>query len=141
MFTVLLVDDNQDHRFLTKRALKPLETEGRLRVMTAEDGEEAYRMLKDGISPGLVLLDIKMPRRDGFTLLQDVRGDPGMRELRVVMFSSSENRADVERARQLGADDYVTKPLDAREFQDKVRTTVVAWLDRSENREGYEQAT
>ena len=141
MFTVLLVDDNQDHRFLTKRALRPLENEGRLRVLTAEDGEEAYRMLKDGIAPGLVLLDIKMPRRDGFTLLQDVRADASMKELRVAMFSSSENRADIERARQLGADEYVTKPLDAREFQDKVRATVVAWLQRSEKREGSSQGT
>lgn len=138
---MLLVDDNQDHRFLTKRALKPLENEGRLRVLTAEDGEDAYKMLKEGIAPALVLLDIKMPRRDGFTLLQDVRADPGMKGLLVVMFSSSENRADVERARQLGADDYVTKPLDAREFQEKVRATVVAWLTRSEKREGSDQGT
>jgi CheY-like chemotaxis protein len=129
MFTVLLVDDNQDHRFLTKRALKPLENEGRLRVLTAEDGEEAYTMLREGISPGLLLLDIKMPRRDGFTLLQDVRADAAMRDLRVVMFSSSENRADIERAKALGADDYQTKPLDARDFQEKVRVVVGTWLN------------
>ena len=133
-FTVLLVDDNFDHRFLTKRALKPLETDGKLRVLTAEDGEEAFQLLRTGLAPGLVLLDIKMPRRDGFELLTEIRSDPTMATLRVVMFSSSENRVDVERARQLGADDYVTKPLDAREFQAKVHETVLQWLARAGDR-------
>lgn len=127
-FTVLLVDDNLDHRYLTRRALRPLEAERRLVVEVAEDGEAALTRLKRGLVPGLVLLDIKMPRRDGFQLLQDIRSDPTMTGLRVVMFTSSENRTDVERARTLGADDYVTKPLDALAFQEKVRDTVLAWL-------------
>lgn len=134
MFTVLLVDDNFDHRFLTRRALKPLEGEGRLRVVVAEDGEDAWAKLGTGLSPGLVLLDIKMPRRDGFELLADIRKHPDMSGMRVVMFSSSENRLDVERARELGADEYVTKPLDAREFQEKVRETIDRWLARAEER-------
>ena len=129
-FTVLLVDDNFDHRFLTRRALKPLESEGKLAVIVAEDGEEAWGKLADGLSPNLVLLDIKMPRRDGFELLRDIRKTEALAKLRVVMFTSSENRLDVDRARELGADDYVTKPLDAREFQQKVRETVASWLAR-----------
>ena len=129
-FKVLLVDDNFDHRFLTKRALKPLVDEGKLEVVVAEDGEAAWTSLAGGLTPNLVLLDIKMPRRDGFELLRDIRGAPALKKLRVVMLTSSENRLDVERARELGADDYVTKPLDAREFQAKVRETVVAWLAR-----------
>lgn len=134
MFTVLLVDDNPDHRFLTRRALKPLEAEGKLRVVVAEDGEDAWQKLLTGLTPGLVLLDIKMPRRDGFELLGDIRRHSEMSRMRVVMFSSSENRLDIERARELGADEYVTKPLDAREFQEKVRETIRAWLARAEER-------
>lgn len=133
-FTVLLVDDNFDHRFLTKRALKPLVDEGKLAVVVAEDGEEAWTRLAGGLAPSLVLLDIKMPRRDGFELLRDIRGDAALAKLRVVMFTSSENRLDVDRARELGADDYVTKPLDAREFQAKVRETVAAWAARDDHR-------
>jgi len=133
-FTVLLVDDNFDHRFLTRRALKPLETEGKLSVVVAEDGEAAWTQLAGGLAPSLVLLDIKMPRRDGFELLRDIRAEPSLAKLRVVMFTSSENRVDVERARALGADDYVTKPLDARDFQAKVREMVAAWLARAEQR-------
>ena len=131
MFTVLLVDDNPDHRFLTRRALKALEGEGKLRVIVAEDGEDAWAKLQTGLAPGLVLLDIKMPRRDGFELLGDIRGHPEMSGMRVVMFSSSENKADIERARALGADEYQTKPLDAREFQEKVRQVVGGWLARA----------
>lgn len=132
MFTVLLVDDNFDHRFLTRRALKPLETEGRIRVVVAEDGEDAWEKLRTGLAPGLVLLDIKMPRKDGFELLAGIRADERMGSMRVVMFSSSENKRDVDRAHALGADEYVTKPLDAREFQEKVQQTVTAWLARAE---------
>lgn len=134
MFTVLLVDDNFDHRFLTKRALKPLVDEGKLRVVVAEDGESAWSQLAGGLVPSLVLLDIKMPRRDGFELLRDIRGSHPLAKLPVVMFTSSENRLDVDRARELGADDYVTKPLDAREFQTKVRETVAGWLARDGHR-------
>jgi CheY-like chemotaxis protein len=130
MFTVLLVDDNFDHRFLTKRALKPLEGEGKLRVVVADDGESALQQLAGGLTPSLVLLDIKMPRRDGFEVLSEIRHAAATAKLPVVMFTSSEARSDVERARSLGADDYVTKPLDAREFQDKVRALVAAWLAR-----------
>lgn len=134
MFTVLLVDDNLDHRFLTKRALKPLEAEGRIRVVVAEDGEDAWAQLEGGLPAALVLLDIKMPRRDGFELLRDIRANATMKGLRVVMFTSSENRTDLERARALGADDYVTKPLDATDFQAKVRETVASWLARAGQR-------
>jgi two-component system, chemotaxis family, response regulator Rcp1 len=129
-FTVLLVDDNFDHRFLTKRALKPLEGDGKLRVVVAEDGEAALQQLAGGLAPSLVLLDIKMPRRDGFEVLTEIRAGAGTAKLPVVMFTSSEARSDVERARSLGADDYVTKPLDAREFQEKVRALVAGWLAR-----------
>lgn len=128
-FTLLLVDDNLDHRFLTRRALRPLEREGRLAVHVAEDGETALARLREGLSPGLVLLDIKMPRLDGFEVLAQIRGDTMLASLPVVMFTSSENRVDVERARSLGANDYVTKPLDARHFQDKVLQVVTAWVE------------
>ncbi len=122
------MDDNFDHRFLTKRALKPLEEAGQLRIIIAEDGESALERLEAGLVPSLVLLDIKMPRRDGFEVLSALRASATTRALPVVMFTSSENRTDVERALELGADDYVTKPLDAREFQEKVRALVSAWL-------------
>lgn len=135
---VLLVDDNPDHRFLTRRALKPLEATLALEVAVAEDGEEALRLALAAATPGLVLLDIKMPRLDGFQVLGALRADARTARLPVVMFTSSENRADVERARSLGADDYVTKPLDAQAFQEKVRQVVSLWAARARERSAGE---
>lgn len=129
-FIILLVDDNFDHRFLTKRALRPLEAEGTVVVHIAEDGEVALARLREGLMPDLVLLDIKMPHLDGFEVLAELRGQPSTARLPVVMLTSSENKTDIERARSLGADDYMTKPLDPREFQENVRGLVVAWLKK-----------
>lgn len=129
-FHVLVVDDNFDHRFLTRRALKPLEAEGKVTVHVAEDGESALDRLRAGPALDLVLLDIKMPRRDGFEVLSDLRQDPATARLPVVMFTSSENKNDVARALSLGASDYLTKPLDAHEFQEKVKALVLLWLAR-----------
>ena len=119
---VLVVDDNPDHRFLTKRALAPLEMD----VDMASGGEEALRRCTtEGVQlPDLVLLDIKMPGLDGFEVLRRLRATPATRRVRVVVFSSSENAQDVARATEAGADGFVTKPLDARAFIDVVRETV-----------------
>ena len=130
-FTVLLVDDNPDHQFLTRRALRPLEKEGVLAVEVATDGEQALERAL-AAPPDLVLLDIKMPRRDGFDVLAHLRDDPRTARLRVVMFTSSENAADIRRAQGLGADGYVTKPLDPQAFARAVRETVEAWLARAD---------
>lgn len=116
-FKVLVVDDNADHRFLVKRALRALDVE----VAFAEDGQQGLEAARAN-APDLVLLDVKMPLVDGFEVLRRLRAD-GV-ATRIVMFSSSENAQDQDRATALGADGFVTKPLDASAFQDCVRETV-----------------
>lgn len=129
---VLLVDDNDDHRFLSRRALAALPPERRVALTLAPDGDEALaRCRAPGPLPDLVLLDIKMPRRDGFEVLAALRADPATRGLPVVMFTSSENGGDVARAKSLGADDYVTKPLDPRAFGEAVRALVDRWREEA----------
>ena len=130
-FKVLLVDDNEDHRFLATRSLRALRPEVDVEVAVAADGEEALERLAEGELPDLVLLDIKMPRRDGFEVLEALRGEARTRGLRVVMMTSSENAADVARARALGADDYVTKAMDPREVRESVHAIVRRWAARS----------
>lgn len=131
---VLLVDDNEDHRFLAKRALAALPPERRVELSVARDGDEGLERARAGPRPDLVLLDIKMPRRDGFEVLAELRAAARTRDLLVVMFSSSENDSDVERARRLGADDYVTKPLDARSFGEAVRGILLRWGEEARRR-------
>lgn len=131
---VLLVDDNDDHRFLARRALAALPPERRVELSVARDGEEGLERCRAPPRPDLVLLDIKMPRRDGFEVLAALREAPETRGLLVVMLSSSENGNDVERARGLGADDYVTKPLDARAFGETVRGILLRWGEEARRR-------
>lgn len=123
---VLVVDDNPDHRFLTKRALAPLAS---VEVLMASGGEEALARANDeqGGRPDFVLLDIKMPGMDGFEVLRRLREAGPTRDLPIVLFSSSENELDRARAKRLGANGFITKPLDARAFIDVVRGTVEAW--------------
>ena len=131
---VLVVDDNDDHRFLTRRVLG---REEGLVLLFAADGEEGLAACRAGSPrPDLVLLDIKMPRKDGFEVLAALRSDPRTRSLPVVMFTSSENGGDVARATSLGADDYVTKPLDARAFGDAVRGIRARWKEEALRRRG-----
>lgn len=128
---VLLVDDNEDHRFLARRALAALRGELPVEVETAGGGDEAIaRLLHAAPLPDLVLLDIKMPLRDGFDVLRALRADPRTRELPVVMMTSSENAADVARARELGANDYVTKPMDPAAFRQTLHALARAWSAR-----------
>lgn len=132
---ILLVDDNEDHRFLTKRALAALRDELPVEPEVARDGQEALDRLlgpQDDALPDLVLLDIKMPRKDGFEVLEALRANPRTRGLHVVMMTSSENAADVARATALGADGYLTKAMDPAAFRVAIHTLVRQQAARKE---------
>ncbi len=106
-FTILLVDDNE---VIQAACGSHLESEG-YRVATADDGYEALRKI-DEIVPDLVLLDVMMPGMNGFQVLERVRVDHTPDELPVIMTTAKDQNPDVVRAFELGANDYVTKPLD-----------------------------
>ena len=122
---VLVVDDNEDHRFLTRRALAPLRD--RVEVALAEDGPAALAAIAKQ-APDVVLLDVKMPGMDGFEVLRRIREDARTRTLPVVLFTSSDNEDDQARAASLGASGFVTKPLDPATFGRVVRGTLEAYL-------------
>jgi CheY-like chemotaxis protein len=129
-FRVLVVDDNPDHRFLTQRALAPLRQSLGVEVALAEGGLEAVASAR-AVRPDLVLVDVKMPGIDGFETLVRIRAALQPKPPRVVMLTSSENAADKARAAALGADGFVTKPIDAKGFASVVRATVEEWVARS----------
>lgn len=128
-FQVLVVDDNPDHRFLTQRALVPLRATLGVHVRVAAGGLEALASAARD-RPDLVLVDVKMPGLDGFEVLVRLRAALQPRPPRVIMLTSSENAADEARAAALGADGFVTKPIDAKDFARVVRSTVEAWAAR-----------
>jgi CheY-like chemotaxis protein len=106
---ILLVEDNRDEVELLRRAFRKLGSESELAV--AEDGEEAAALLSGGGPlPELVILDLKMPRRSGLELLGWMRSKPELARVAVVIFSASEEREDIERAKALGVVSYLVKP-------------------------------
>lgn len=120
---ILLAEDNEDHVLLTKRAFRMA---GLLNpVVTVQNGEEAIAYLKgegkfanrsEYPLPTLLLLDLKMPRKNGFEVLEWLRTQPELSSLRVVVLTTSDRILDVNRAYQLGANSFLTKPVDFRDF-------------------------
>jgi len=120
---ILLAEDDDNDVFLMRAALERAEIVADLVV--ARDGQEAVEYLNGGNGNGknssklcLMLLDLKMPRMDGFDVLTWIHNHPELSNLPVVVLSSSSQEADMSKARALGARDYQVKPAD---FHDLVR--------------------
>ena len=119
MITLLLADDDPDDRLLVGDALEESGSSFELRCV--EDGEELVSYLmrrgrytdpKDSPRPALILLDLKMPRKDGHQALEEIKGDPGLRRIPVVVLTTSRAEEDVARAYDSGANSFVVKPTD-----------------------------
>ncbi len=118
---ILIVDDNPASRELVREVLNAPTRE----VLEARQGQEALEMIT-ALQPDLVLLDIHMPRGDGFSVLQRIRSDPRWSQLRVVAFTAFAMEGDRERALAAGFTDYITKPAHPAEL----RTIVERLLNR-----------
>lgn len=120
---ILLAEDDENHVFLIRRAFKKAGLLNPLYVV--RNGEEAISYLKgEGCYanrdeyplPALLLLDLKMPQKDGFQVLEWIRQEADFKRLRVVVLTSSEEIKDVNRAYELGANSFLVKPVDMQEF-------------------------
>ncbi|HEV2211478.1 MAG TPA: response regulator [Verrucomicrobiae bacterium] len=133
--TVLVVDDDRDAVYLLQTAFQQLELPHALNI--AADGTVAVEYLEgtppygDRVRyplPDLMLLDVKMPRMDGFRVLDWVRQRPDLASLPVVMFSTSDRELDVEKALALGARDYLVKPGSYAQLVELVTQIEAKWL-------------
>lgn len=109
---ILLVDDDEDHLFVAERAITRAGIPARLCM--ARDGKEALRVLDQETAPGggpvaLVMLDLRMSGMDGLEMLRDLRSDPRLRAVPVVVISSSDRWEEVREAYACGANSYVVK--------------------------------
>lgn len=125
---ILLVEDNRDDELLTVRALRASRIRNRLVV--ARDGVEAIERLSDPLTPlpQLVLLDLKLPRVDGFEVLRRIRSEDRTRLLPVVVLTASDETSDIRRSYELGANSYIRKPVDFDQFVRAVRELGMYWL-------------
>jgi CheY-like chemotaxis protein len=134
-FSVLLVEDDLNDIFLVKRAFRLAQIKNPLHVVT--DGEEAINYLRgDGKYanretwplPKLIVMDLKMPRKTGFEVLEWVKGDgKPLRLIPIVIVSSSDNPADINRAYELGANAYMVKPVDFRAVEHLFQSITRYW--------------
>lgn len=129
---ILLVEDNPADAELTREAMAESRLLNRLHVV--RDGVEALAFLRreggyGGVPrPDLVLLDLNLPRKDGRAVLTEMKGDPGLRRIPVVVLTSSQAEQDVARAYELNANCYVTKPVDLEQFLMIVRSIEQFWF-------------
>jgi len=124
--SVLLVDDHQHNLELLLAYLEDLGCE----LRTAADGTEALAQVASK-APDIILLDIMMPRMSGFQVCSKLKKDPATRDIPIVMVTALNEVADVERAVECGADDFVTKPVNKLELVTRVRSLLrVALLQR-----------
>ena len=91
-----------------------------LTVQVARDGDAALRFMESRV-PDLVLLDVMLPRRDGYDVCRVIRANPAWRDVKVIMLTARGRDLDRRKGLELGADDYVTKPFSTREIVERVR--------------------
>lgn len=129
---ILLAEDNPGDVKLTRKAFENGNVLNNLHVV--EDGVEAMKFLRqegeytDEPRPDLVLLDLNMPRKDGKEVLEDVKSDPELRRIPVVVLTSSSAEEDVVKSYDLHANAYLTKPVDFGGFIDVVERIEDFWL-------------
>lgn len=128
---VLLVEDSDDDALLMRRAFDRAGLQNTL--VHAADGESAIEYLQGCIAnqhplPILVLLDIKMPRMDGFETLNWIKSRPEIVDVPVVMLTSSNMEQDIQRSKRLGADSFLTKPPTLEDLTAMVQRLEKSWL-------------
>ena len=133
---ILLVEDNPGDVALFQEAVEESEVRGRLRV--ASTGADALSMVEAGDAPAseppvdLVVLDLDLPDRPGLAVLEALKGDPDTRPIPVVILSTSDDRADVRRAYELGANAYFEKRMHFAETVALVEALRAFWFEAAE---------
>ena len=133
---ILMAEDDLDDRLLVKDAMAECRWEGDLRFV--ENGEELldylmrrgkYGQPANAPRPGLILLDLNMPRKDGREALREIKADGELRRIPVVVLTTSQAEEDILRAYHLNANCYVTKPMGLDQFMKVVRSIEEFWLE------------
>ena len=140
---VLLVEDDKDDIRLTQRAFK----KGRIlnKLYTVHDGEEAIEFLQhtgryappaDAPLPGIILLDLNMPRMNGHEVLKIIKSDDKLHSIPVIILTTSDEEKDMLDSYESGANTFITKPVEFNKFLDAIITMGKYWLNIAEVPDG-----
>jgi CheY-like chemotaxis protein len=133
---ILMADDDPDDRMMAARALHEYRLKNNIRFV--EDGEELldylhhrgkYAAPASSPRPGLILLDLNMPRKDGREALAEIKGDPELRKIPVVVLTTSSAEEDVLRTYGLGVNSYITKPVTFQRLAEVMKALSIYWFE------------
>ncbi len=134
--TILMADDDADDRLLTKDALEESRVVNDLRFV--ENGQELMDYLKHRGKfsdpeacprPGLILLDLNMPKKDGRAALEEIKSDPDLRRIPIIIMTTSQAEEDIFRSYDLGANSFITKPVTFERLVDLMKTMGKYWIE------------
>jgi len=133
---ILMADDDADDRLLAKDALAECRLAGDLHFV--ENGEELveylqrrgkYTALANSPRPGLILLDLNMPKKDGREALREIKADPDLRKIPIVVLTTSSADTDIGRVYDLGANSFISKPVSFDSLVDVMKTLYKYWFE------------
>jgi CheY-like chemotaxis protein len=134
--TILMADDDADDRLLTRDAMRDARVANDLWFV--QDGEElmdylfrrgCYAEPSSAPRPGLILLDLNMPKKDGREALREIKGDPDLRRIPVVVLTTSKAEEDVYRSYDLGASSFITKPVTFEGLVELMKAIGQYWIE------------
>jgi CheY-like chemotaxis protein len=133
--TILMADDDEDDRFMAREALQEARLANDLHFV--EDGVELmdylfhrgkYGNSSDAPRPGLILLDLNMPRKDGREALKEIKSDPDLRQIPIVVLTTSKADEDIYRSYNLGVNSYITKPVSFEGLVEVMKALSIYWF-------------
>ncbi len=128
---ILLVEDNEDDALMTREAFEDANLINIVQMV--KDGEEAMAYLRkegkyqEAERPGLILLDISMPKKDGFEVLKEIKADPKLKDLPVVMLTTSSREEDIVKSYSAGDCSYISKPVRFQNFHEVIKVFKLYW--------------
>ncbi|MFT5206962.1 MAG: CheY-like chemotaxis protein [Candidatus Omnitrophota bacterium] len=122
---ILLVDDSEAEGKIAKRAFEKAELKSHLSIV--HSGEDALAHVSTANRTDLILLDIKMPKMDGFVVLEKIKAIEFARNIPIIIFTSSKNEVDIRKSYSLGAASYIQKPIDYPSFEKMIITFNDYW--------------
>lgn len=136
LVNVLMADDNPDDRFLTREAFYEANLKNKLDFV--ENGEDLmdylfrknkYQNLVNEPLPGLILLDLNMPRKDGREALKEIKSNPKLRKIPVIILTTSKAEEDILKTYDLGVNSFILKPISFDDFVDVIKIISKYWFD------------